>query len=147
MTFRDESRHIASEYVGGFERYPPPVADPPLKMDSLTSPHLPSAYNSHGAASFVSGPGAQTANMNATFGSHAHPPYQPLQDQSASYAPFNSVGKGDLKTNNYPCLQDPDDVFLMQVFVEEVGQWMDSMNDVKHVSFTVFEIILSFLTS
>ncbi|KAE8159376.1 hypothetical protein BDV40DRAFT_273517 [Aspergillus tamarii] len=132
VTFRDESRHIASEYVGGFERYPPPVADPPLKMDSLTSPHLPSAYNSHGAASFVSGPGAQTANMNATFGSHAHPPYQPLQDQSASYAPFNSAGKGDLKTNNYPCLQDPDDVFLMQVFVEEVGQWMDSMNDVKH---------------
>lgn len=146
VTFRDESRHIASEYVGGFERYPPPVADPPLKADNLTSPPLPSAYNPHAAPSFVSGPGAQPASMNATFGSHPHPPYQPLQDQSASYAPFNSTGKGDVKTNNYPCLQDPDDVFLMQVFVEEVGQWMDSMNDVKHVSFTVLKNVLAFLT-
>ncbi|PIG79950.1 C6 zinc finger domain protein [Aspergillus arachidicola] len=132
VTFRDESRHIASEYVGGFERYPPPVADPPLKADNLTSPPLPSTYHPHATPSFISGSGAQPASMNATFGSHPHPPYQPLQDQSASYAPFNSAGKGDVKTNNYTCLQDPDDVFLMQVFVEEVGQWMDSMNDVKH---------------
>ncbi|KAB8228183.1 Zn(II)2Cys6 transcription factor [Aspergillus alliaceus] len=131
VTFRDESRHIASEYVGGFERYPPPVADIPLKVDDLTSPPLPSGYNSHPAPQFVSGPGAQPASMSSTFGSHPQPTYHPLQDQSSSYAPFNSA-KGDVDSNSYPSLHDPNDVFLMQVFVEEVGQWMDSMNDVKH---------------
>ncbi|KAE8350417.1 hypothetical protein BDV28DRAFT_139173 [Aspergillus coremiiformis] len=132
VTFRDESRHIASEYVGGAERYPPPVADPPLKVADPTCPPLPSAYTSHVPPSFVSGPGAQPASMNATLGSHLHPVYHLLQDRSASYAPFNSARNGAVDCNNYACLHDPDDVFLMQVFVEEVGQWMDSMNDVKH---------------
>ncbi|KAL2831881.1 hypothetical protein BJY01DRAFT_226357 [Aspergillus pseudoustus] len=30
VTFRDDSRTIASEYVGGFERYPPPEQEPSL---------------------------------------------------------------------------------------------------------------------
>ncbi|KAL3459123.1 hypothetical protein BJX64DRAFT_279408 [Aspergillus heterothallicus] len=30
VTFRDDSRTIASEYVGGFERYPPPEQETPL---------------------------------------------------------------------------------------------------------------------
>ncbi|KAL3473049.1 hypothetical protein BJX99DRAFT_234358 [Aspergillus californicus] len=32
VTFRDDSRTIASEYVGGFERYPPPEPEPPLEV-------------------------------------------------------------------------------------------------------------------
>jgi hypothetical protein len=31
-------------------------------------------------------------------------------------------------------LNNTDEVLLMQVFVEEVGLWMDSMDAMKHVS-------------
>ncbi|KAL4887633.1 hypothetical protein BJY04DRAFT_176329 [Aspergillus karnatakaensis] len=35
VTFRDDSRTIASEYVGGFETYPPPQQDHPLESPAL----------------------------------------------------------------------------------------------------------------
>jgi len=32
-------------------------------------------------------------------------------------------------------MDDPEEVLFMQVFVEEVGLWMDSFDAIKHVSF------------
>jgi len=34
-------------------------------------------------------------------------------------------------------MDDPEEVLFMQVFVEEVGLWMDSFDAIKHVSFTI----------
>jgi hypothetical protein len=36
VTFRDDSRTIASEYVGGFERYPSPEQEPPTEISGQT---------------------------------------------------------------------------------------------------------------
>ncbi|KAL3492799.1 hypothetical protein BJX62DRAFT_202386 [Aspergillus germanicus] len=37
VTFRDDSRTIASEYVGGFERYPSPEQEPPMEISGQTA--------------------------------------------------------------------------------------------------------------
>ncbi|KAJ5619966.1 hypothetical protein N7510_003950 [Penicillium lagena] len=39
VTFRDDSRFIASEYVGGFERYPPPQPEKSIAEDTIQTPH------------------------------------------------------------------------------------------------------------
>jgi hypothetical protein len=54
-------------------------------------------------------------------------------DQSASYAPFKSAKVGATDSNDRVYLNDPDDILLLRVFVEEVGLWMDAMDAVKHV--------------
>ncbi|KAE8146815.1 hypothetical protein BDV25DRAFT_44680 [Aspergillus avenaceus] len=135
VTFRDDSRHIASEYVGGFERYPPPEADPPLIIPDLTSPPLSSPYNVQATSSATNGVGAAPpTSINGNPSSQARHSLHSFQDHSASYAPFNSAKRANVASSGYACLNNPDDFFLLQVFVDEIGQWMDSMNDVKHFS-------------
>ncbi|EAW12975.1 Zn(II)2Cys6 transcription factor domain-containing protein [Aspergillus clavatus NRRL 1] len=119
VTFRDDSRTIASEYVGGEERYPPLGMEPSLDIafppeGSLISPSIP--LNSMGQSGSPS---------------HGIPPAVP-PDQGASYSPFKSVKDRGNNVNNRVYLNNPQDILLLQVFVEQVGQWMDSMDTIKH---------------
>ncbi|PYH42835.1 Zn(II)2Cys6 transcription factor [Aspergillus saccharolyticus JOP 1030-1] len=129
VTFRDESRIIASEYVGGFERYPPLVAEEsetPGKTGSLNS-NTPITTKD----SYMQGLGnVPSENLGASLNSL--PPVSPFPDPSTSYAPFRSTRHGHINSTNHTCLNNPEEVFLLQVFVEEVGLWMDSMDAVQH---------------
>ncbi|RAH58734.1 C6 zinc finger domain protein [Aspergillus piperis CBS 112811] len=127
VTFRDESRLIASEYVGGIERYPPEVAEPSLEKGNATGPCLTPSLS----ASFVHGFG--TPQSGSLAGPFSGPPNAPaFYGQSASFAPFRSTKDGHINAINHTCLNNPEEVYLLQVFVEEVGLWMDSMDAVKH---------------
>ncbi|GCB26907.1 adhesion and hyphal regulator 1 [Aspergillus awamori] len=127
VTFRDESRLIASEYVGGFERYPPEVAEPSLEKGNTTGPCLTPSLS----ASFVHGFGTpQSGSLGGPFNGSTNAPA--FYDQNASFAPFRSTKEGHINATNHTCLNNPEEVYLLQVFVEEVGLWMDSMDAVKH---------------
>ncbi|KAI2830016.1 transcriptional regulator family: Fungal Specific TF [Aspergillus niger] len=127
VTFRDESRLIASEYVGGFERYPPEVAEPSLEKGNATGPCLTPSLS----ASFVHGFGTpQSGSLGGPFNGPTNAPA--FYDQNASFAPFRSTKEGHINATNHTCLNNPEEVYLLQVFVEEVGLWMDSMDAVKH---------------
>ncbi|KAL4985960.1 hypothetical protein BDW68DRAFT_164195 [Aspergillus falconensis] len=88
VTFRDDSRIIASEYVGGFERYPPPEQDTPVDGPRQTS--------------------------------------TPVQPGSNPF--FNT----QFPISRHICLEDPSELSLMQVFVNQIGPWMDIVDEAKH---------------
>ncbi|KAA8652450.1 Zn(II)2Cys6 transcription factor [Aspergillus tanneri] len=138
VTFRDESRHIASEYVGGFERYPPPQADLSVGKNSLVSPPSSSRYNMRIVLSTQPGGGVSHAeSMNCSPNGHAHLiPHQVL-DRCASYSPFKSAKQ----KRTVWAISDPEEAFLMRAFVDEVAPWMDSTDEMKH-----FTEILPFYT-
>jgi hypothetical protein len=52
--------------------------------------------------------------------------------QSSSYSNPEQTITPPNETQDY--LNSPEEVLFMQVFVEEVGLWMDSMDPMKHVS-------------
>ncbi|KAF7116830.1 hypothetical protein CNMCM5793_005411 [Aspergillus hiratsukae] len=143
VTFRDESRVIASEYVGGDERYPPPGMEPPLELalpseyPSLMSPPIPLS-SIDGMPSLFGNTQVSLPDQSGNFNGHAlSTDYSGLPDQSASYAPFKSAKVGTLGSNDrvdFKSLHDPEDILLLRSFVEEVGPWMDSMDAIKHFS-------------
>lgn len=139
VSFRDESRVIASEYVGGAERYPPPGMELPLELalpseyPSQISPPIPlSSMDSMSSLFGITQDSLPGQSGNFT-GNALSADYSVLPDQSASYAPFKSAKVGVKDSSDRVYLNDPDDILLLRVFVEEVGLWMDSMAAVKHV--------------
>jgi hypothetical protein len=73
-------------------------------------------------------------DQSGTFDGHAlSTNYSVFPDQSASYAPFKSAKVAAKDSNDRVYLNDPEDILLLRVFVEEVGLWMDFMDAVKHV--------------
>ncbi|EGE83249.1 hypothetical protein RJZ56_002338 [Blastomyces dermatitidis] len=152
VNFHDESREIASEYRGGFERYPRLRKDGP-SASRKPVPH-PSAYNfpdimgapslshqslSHAAPLLPNYPESQQPEMTEPIFQHTpqtdHHSNPTFSNHPLTHSPFNS-----LKSNLGPpgnvkhCLESAEEVLLMQVFVEEVGLWMDSMDSKKHFS-------------
>lgn len=145
LTFQDESREIASEYKGGFERYPPLNHDatseeevtaqldfsdvlgaPTLSRQSL--PDTPSLL-----PTFCEPPHAETAEPMFHNSSYSAPPSS-FSEQSISHTSFNMPKQPIIQPSNArPYLNSAEEVLLMQVFVEEVGLWMDSMDAMKHV--------------
>lgn len=143
MGFQDESRDIASEYRGGFQRYPVVREDLPAKShftpldfkDVMAAPSM--SRQSSPVTSMIPTfsqapqpdimdtvfhPNSQSAPPNSSYSDPlAHPPYNNLKPTMLSSSPGR------------PYLNDPEEVLLMQVFVEEVGVWMDSMDSMKHV--------------
>jgi hypothetical protein len=54
--------------------------------------------------------------------------------QTLQRSPFGSSRSAVLQTpSTRPYLDSQEEVLLMQVFIEEVGLWMDSMDAAKHV--------------
>lgn len=156
VVFEDESREIASEYRGGLSRYahlvveqgeiPEPHVEAPYEfpgsmVDAPTLSHqqLPSIQSlPPGGVEAFSGTSDHytdqvrdmhrhsSTNSDSTFSSSTIPaPPQPSYGQ-----PEQTVTP---PTETRACLNSPEEVLFMQVFVEEVGLWMDSMDPYKHV--------------
>jgi hypothetical protein len=133
LNFQDESREIASEYVGGFERYPPlsqsdtQMNEAPAQFDFTNNVmHRPPIDVPASLMSFPEAPHTEIQDSLLT-----EPQYtanHALQEQHAFLA------KMPIHTpNDRSCITTPEEVLLMQVFVEEVALWMDSMDAHKHV--------------
>lgn len=156
--FQDESREIASEYKGGLGRYAalgpeataevedesqgrasgsllgaptmahqplPPIHSLPAESTtqySETTQGLPEpsrdSHHHHSISSTNSTYSTQTlqAQSQSSYAAHAAPD-QTLPPQN--------------ETRDY--LNSSEETLFMQVFVEEVGLWMDSMDPLKHV--------------
>jgi hypothetical protein len=157
VTFQDESREIASEYKGGLGRYavlkPEPrenggtTEEAPFEFTSgvvgtpsLAHQQLPAAHAiPHGGVSSYAGSTQRMTDPN--------PDPQHQRPSSASDSTFSSY---TLQTHSHTSfeppepsmtppshprapLSSPEELLFMQVFVEEVGLWMDSMDPYKHV--------------
>ena len=144
VNFLDESRDIASEYVGGFERYPAIRKKTPEPRTSGPYDFYPAAPTSHhglpaGASLLPTFPPHTQAELSRQL-------FQTLPEGLASGSTFSDhtmqrspfvaskIGLGPSNTTR-PYLNTAEEVLLMQVFVEEVGLWMDSMDAQKHVYF------------
>ena len=148
VKFQDESREIASEYKGGLSRYAhlrqsitPPREQtmdfPPgaLALDPLINDEVNAL------------PPIQSTGQYADNGlvvEHEHSRHASRHSQAASDGSFlvappsSSYSNPEQmltppnETRDY--LNSPEEVLFMQVFVEEVGLWMDSMDADKHFS-------------
>ncbi|QSS53655.1 C6 zinc finger domain-containing protein [Histoplasma capsulatum var. duboisii H88] len=150
VNFQDESRQIASEYRGGFERYPrvkkdTPPREPTADLPSYDFPDImggPSLSHQSipDATPLLSHyPESQQPDISEPVFEHtprAHHHTGPaFSDHALRNSPFNSprchlIPSGSIQH----CLESPEEVLLMQVFVEEIGLWMDSMDSIKHFS-------------
>jgi hypothetical protein len=151
VTFQDESRDIASEYRGGLGRYAPldndiitPPRDQslefptrPLNIDPLMSADNNSLPPIHSAGGYSDG-GLSVKQENhsrqtSRHHSHSGSNVSFLAPPSTLYSnPPEQTLTPPNETRDY--LNSPEEVLFMQVFVEEVGLWMDSMDPLKHFS-------------
>ncbi|KFZ17411.1 hypothetical protein V501_01724 [Pseudogymnoascus sp. VKM F-4519 (FW-2642)] len=158
VQFQDESRLIASEYKGGLGQYraietvavtpshePVPEfnipIDPNITMhsnqNSILQPGAPGLYpESKGVypeSRGIGKHGYQTQEDNRHLHSHTgnEVSYMPSMAPASYGNPEAILAPPDV-ARGY--LSDPQEVLLMQVFVEEVGLWMDSMDKMKHFS-------------
>ena len=151
VTFQDDSREIASEYRGGIEKYHPLEPEPKrqkLEMQDMgydygtisapIIPHqqLPAPPTTY--QSFNEQPQPVYANSNAHAQNFVDPTQQmqPYADQSPTVRQnFDQGVMMEPQDQNISTpLEDRNEVLYMQVFVEEVGLWMDSMDADKHFS-------------
>lgn len=156
INFQDESRDIAAEYRGGAGRYAAvePEDHMDMKPDGFAQRSSSNDYAQE-SSSLLSAPVVShqplppmstPPDMAAPYrpengqprmeaGHHSHSSiastastiYTPSE---ASYASDETLVTGETRT----ALTTPDEVLFMQVFIEEVGIWMDSMDRWKHVS-------------
>ncbi|EED22971.1 C6 transcription factor (ArcA), putative [Talaromyces stipitatus ATCC 10500] len=136
LNFQDESREIASEYVGGFERYPP-LDQLDTQMDSEPSTHFEFANP------VVNRPALHvSASLLSSFPDAPHPEIQDSMLTEPQYTTNDALHEQNAflpkMSTNTPTdrsyITTPEGVLLMQVFVEEVALWMDSMDANKHFS-------------
>ncbi|KAJ5106883.1 hypothetical protein N7456_003558 [Penicillium angulare] len=143
LTFRDDSRFIASEYVGGFERYPPPQPESPIEerrqiqheaLNMIGSDQLESLFQSvaHSFDPLGFDLSQSVANdflggSDIWHGAHLVPGDELLPHGTSSFA-----HKLALKQFSPASLTDPEQIFLLQAFVEDVGPDMDSMDVTRH---------------
>lgn len=137
VAFQDESRFIASEYVGGFESYPPLKSESHSSVEDAASlgVHGQAMQSKHNAsiclpiASSVSN-ASTSDSVDLVFGHQG--PRQKFADLKVTHSSYHSARQGEMDSQIGSCLNDREEVFLMQVFIEEVGLWMDSMDEMKH---------------
>ena len=141
VNFRDESREIASEYVGGPQRYPPAKRErssgaplPPYGYTDSMRLHPNSQHSLQPAPPLFPQFSEPTHNEipEPIFQATPQHPSEPSfpEHQIPRSSPRNTLMPS---SNPRPYLNTPEEVLLMQVFVEEVGLWMDSMDAMKHV--------------
>ena len=147
INFQDESRDIAAEYKGGAGRYaavepedhmdvkpdtfaqnPPNVPDAPVMSHQPLPPMISTPPEVHGT--YMSDQPTRHEVMHhshsSTASSSSNTIYTPSE---ASYNTDDTLVHAEPRT----ALTKPDEVLFMQVFIEEVGIWMDSMDRFKHV--------------
>jgi hypothetical protein len=156
ITFLDESRDIASEYKGGRSRYISLDTRPQThRMASglsyeFTNNTASAPVQQHHALPPIQGmlpetfqdePPALSFDTHSREIHHQHAHSHSESTYSGSNMPTTagtSYGTSEhqmpvsSETRDY--IRDPSEVLYMQVFVEEVGIWMDSLDSIKHVS-------------
>lgn len=151
VNFQDESREIASEYKGGLSRYATldqedvteiknepnfdysnsMVGAPTMAHQTLPPIHLPASYPDVSQASIAD-------HSRETPHQHSHSTTDSSYSNQTIPPPPQSSYSNPEQTLTPPnervdFLTSPEEVLFMQVFVEEVGLWMDSMDPMKHV--------------
>ncbi|RJE17668.1 hypothetical protein PHISCL_09993 [Aspergillus sclerotialis] len=151
VTFQDDSRFIASQYVGGEERYPPPQSDPPLGQDEGSPFDFSNIFSGDILADadlmmddpFISTfDNFQSDSADILFNLDPSSTYHPSwPEQTIPNSPFNSANQVTFNTCNRRVLHsDQKEALFLQTFVDEVGCWMDLLDPMKHEKFT--EILL-----
>lgn len=129
LVFRDESRRIASEYVGGSESYPSQELglqsenDQPSELELFGSFDFSTAFNPPFADSELEDIDILT---NDIF-------YPPFLDHDAFHIPCASTEHLTASIDSGSYISDPDYLRLLQLFTEDIGPWMDSVDASKHV--------------
>ncbi|KAF2265841.1 hypothetical protein CC78DRAFT_460546 [Lojkania enalia] len=148
VAFLDESREVASEYKGGRAKYPQPMNHStdhnsyyPTQLQSAPTAHqplppiqgiLPEPYqNDSQNMGYEQQPGpshhhSHSQSESNYSGSNIHGTVSETYIQCYTFVSEQHLGKEYLDTQ--------EEVLFMQVFVEEVGLWMDSMDPMKHFS-------------
>ncbi|KAF2201752.1 hypothetical protein GQ43DRAFT_22486 [Delitschia confertaspora ATCC 74209] len=157
----DESRDIASEYQGGLGRYsnygpgdtartprtessntmafgfsapmPPPTSTAPQPLPPIQG-ILPEPFPPDQSNLMYQHYREPTQYGNR---SHTEPAYSAtLTGPSTTPSAYGSAEQPGSATPKEPrnYLDSQEEVFIMQVFVEEVGLWMDSLDPMKHFS-------------
>lgn len=174
VEFLDESREIASEYVGGAQKYRPlraiagptapkpevaPMYDyassvpaapimtyqpfPPVQssaptqfLDSATSISM-TAYSlppKLEAPAYPMGPPTTASSHSSGSSNQSNPVQFNINGTVNVAANQSSVSSSARDTDRKECIDNGEETLLMQVFIEEVGLWMDSMDPLKHFS-------------
>lgn len=161
VAFQDESRDIASEYKGGLGRYsnyrtaeperrstvqptnalpyeyqasmpPPPTSTAHQPLPPIQG-ILPESYPEE-QHSLVYEHHREPTHHYAHSHSHSHTE----SNYSATLPPQSAYGGAEQSATPSEAARDyldsQEEVLFMQVFVEEVGLWMDSMDPLKHFS-------------
>ncbi|KAJ5397863.1 hypothetical protein N7509_005976 [Penicillium cosmopolitanum] len=144
VTFRDDSRFIASEYVGGFERYPPPQPESPVQdrqllhqdaFNALGTDYLTSLFQS--VAHSFDPTGFDVPHDFIVGPDTWHEPHIVPGEELLPHGTSNFARKLAMKQYSSSSLSDPEQIFLLQTFVEEVGPWMESMDPMRHFTQTL----------
>lgn len=142
VTFRDDSRFIASEYVGGYERYPPVQPDSPAAerrqlhheaFSLMGHDHLASLFQSVAHSFDPTGFEISHSATDFLLGDTWHDPHLMPGDELLPHGTSNFARKLATKQQDPTSLIDPEHVHLLQVFVDEIGPWLDSMDSMKYV--------------
>ena len=166
ITFQDDSREIASEYQDGLARYAGVDQDTNAQMDDPMTYDLPDGIPNAPALAHQSLPSIQGLGPAGDQGNNANhyleqarqqlPVHTQSQSQdlhaqessqfrdasmlaqSQSYDQQAGYGEpaADEQQGPRDLLNNAEETLYMQVFVEEVGAWMDAMDSMKHVRFT-----------
>ncbi|KAI9683622.1 MAG: hypothetical protein M1829_004926 [Trizodia sp. TS-e1964] len=152
VSFQDESREIASEYKGGAARYPPPNKSPAMRPRDVpfeypssvqSAASLPQQAMEQPQSTFSESSQSIMADANQSRdASHRHEhslsngesAYSASQMIMSASSPFNPEQTLTPASETHSYLSTPEEVLFMQVYVEEVGLWMDSMDPLKHFS-------------
>jgi hypothetical protein len=160
VNFQDESREIASEYKGGLKRYAhldqqiitPPRDQPldnatrPMRVDAPPPPTQQNNHNhnalppiQHHGNSYSDGNlsvkyDQSNSRHNSIQHSHGGSTASLLPPPSLSYTSGSEQTLTPASNEPRGFLDSQEEVLFMQVFVEEVGLWMDSMDQTKHFS-------------
>lgn len=137
LAFRDESRHIASEYVGGFEKYPSSVPDIHFPLENVGALELELFGNLSPALEIDSLIPSLEDSLSDSFDyilNGSNPPFYPIfSEQVSSPVPCDSTERVIATPNNDNIVSGHDEIHLLRVFTEEIGPWMDSLDASKHV--------------
>ena len=145
ICFKDDSREIASEYKGGAARYAPlsPNEFSNAAGDAVFGYDVGAPTMSHHALPSIGGMlPAYPEAASATYPEPSSGSYpqnfhsgttSTFSDHSAHRQSYDGCGDTTDEQLRQAYLTDPSEVLYMQVFVEEVGLWMDSMDHDNHV--------------
>jgi hypothetical protein len=151
VKFQDESREIASEYKGGLGRYAQldqtitPPREQPLEFPSRPMILDPLICAENNALPPIQSTGPYSDGSLSIKQEHNHSRHTSRHhshtgsDGSFLAGPPSTSHSNPEQTLTPPTevrdyLNSPEEVLFMQVFVEEVGLWMDSMDPMKHFS-------------